>query len=80
MILGISVFAISVLVAYFEIPKLRNCGTKGNVSVYLIFLAIGNFLVIWRTLGLPFLNPGDWIEFAMRPLTKLLLSLGFIKV
>lgn len=78
MLVGISVLALSILITWYEIPRLWNQGCKKEVWLYISLMLLGNTLATLKGMGKTLPNPADWITLLMAPLTKLLLQIGLI--
>ncbi|BFT73697.1 hypothetical protein [Paenibacillus sp. P36] len=79
MLIGISILLISILIAWYELPRLWKQGCRKTVWLYVILMLIGNVLATFKGMGKILPNPGDGITFLMAPLSKLLLQMGLIK-
>jgi hypothetical protein len=80
MLIGISVLAISILIACFEIPRLWKQGWRKEVWIYCALMVLGNVMVTLKGMDKDLPNPADWIAVAMMPLTKILLQIGLLKL
>ncbi|MBP1965419.1 hypothetical protein [Paenibacillus aceris] len=78
MLVGISILALSILIAWYEVPRLWKQGCKKEVWLYISLMLLGNTLATLKGMGKALPNPADWITLLMAPLTKLLLQIGLI--
>ncbi|MZQ82211.1 hypothetical protein GQF01_08660 [Paenibacillus sp. 5J-6] len=79
MLIGISILVITILIAWYELPRLWNQGCKKTVWLYVSLMVIGNVLATLKGMGKMLPNPADGITVFMAPLSKLLLQIGLIK-
>jgi hypothetical protein len=79
MLIGISILVISILIAWYELPRLWNQGCKKTVWLYVTLMVIGNVLATLKGMGKILPNPADGIAFLMAPLSRLLMQFGLIK-
>ncbi|NOU89157.1 hypothetical protein GC102_25905 [Paenibacillus sp. LMG 31460] len=80
MLIGVSVLALSILIACYEIPKLWKQGCKKEVGIYCTLMLLGNVMATLKGMNKELPNPADWITFLMVPFTKILLHIGLLKL
>lgn len=66
------IMALGLAISLYEVPRLLQPETRGELIAFCGFLLIGIALAVAMILGLPVPNPTNGIEFVFRPITKLL--------
>lgn len=75
MLIAAAVAAITIGIALFEAPSLWRQRQRKEFWTFSALLMIGTMLAIARALHVPVWNPTDWIMFAFRPVSEIVLGL-----
>lgn len=75
MMIAAAVMAVSIGIAWFEVPTLWRNRLWKELGMFSALLLFGTVLGIARALHIPIWNPTYWIMFAFKPVSELLSSL-----
>ncbi|NMD69163.1 hypothetical protein HHO41_02600 [Bacillus sp. DNRA2] len=70
MIPSAGILIISLLIAWFEIPKLKQDKATKEMIVFCFFLISGTVLSILSALRITIPNPVNWLIFLFEPVSK----------